>query len=535
MSKQASRVGVRNDQVDIYGRVNTRLPLIDDLASFLPYHTELNVYKDGTEQLLPVNTSEPTTSPVLADIRYPTGIWRNGQYFTYRESPTEATGKARIKSIKGNTLVWNQLVKNARASVTGSGITFTNNSDGTWTLTGIATADVTYGVDASGNRVNVVQGHKYYLRGCPSGGDDAKYYLELQGYARDKGTGVVFTAQSSASDVGVTLTVKNGVDLGSGITFAPQLFDLTLNETNDLDTFISLFPLQKYAYGQYLLNFNGSGIKTTGFNQWDEEWEIGSINNATGISQNAGTNRIRSKNYIPCLPNTSYCLYNGSNVQSYAYFYDGSQNYLGMSSTNAVNPRVFTTPSNCVYMKIRTNDNTSSTYQNNICLNISDPSKNGTYESYISSITSLPISTYFPTGMKSAGTSKVCDELSDRAITRVGAIQLTGDLEWHRTTPAYNFWIPLDSLVRSNNYSLIMTCNTLQPLSTGASDSTTSDYPRWVAGYPKNSTYPNQNYLYIHIDGITTVGELETWLTNNPTTLNYELATYMEESTLDLE
>ena len=95
MSKKSTRVGVRYDQVDAYGRVNPRLPLIDDLASFLPYHTELNVYKDGTEQLLPVNTSEPTTSPILADIRYPTGVWRNKQYFTYRKSPTEATGKAR--------------------------------------------------------------------------------------------------------------------------------------------------------------------------------------------------------------------------------------------------------------------------------------------------------------------------------------------------------------------------------------------------------------------------------------------------------
>ena len=31
-------------------------------------------------------------------------------------------------------------------------------------------------------------------------------------------------------------------------------------------------------------------------NQWDEQWETGSIDNVTGQNNNLGTNRIKSKN-----------------------------------------------------------------------------------------------------------------------------------------------------------------------------------------------------------------------------------------------
>ena len=66
-------------------------------------------YKGGTEQLLPENTSTPTTSPFLGDIRYPQGLLTD-QEFTYRQSPTEEDGLAKITEIKGNTLVWNQQI-----------------------------------------------------------------------------------------------------------------------------------------------------------------------------------------------------------------------------------------------------------------------------------------------------------------------------------------------------------------------------------------------------------------------------------------
>ena len=71
-------------------------------------------YKGGTEEILPTNGSTPTTSPFKGDIRYPQGLLAD-QEFTYRQSPTEEDGYAKITDIKGNTLVWNQLVQNVES------------------------------------------------------------------------------------------------------------------------------------------------------------------------------------------------------------------------------------------------------------------------------------------------------------------------------------------------------------------------------------------------------------------------------------
>ena len=68
-------------------------------------------YKGGTEQVLPENTFVPTTSPIIADIQYKDAL-RSEQEFLYRESPATVDGKAKITKIKGNTLVWNQMIEN---------------------------------------------------------------------------------------------------------------------------------------------------------------------------------------------------------------------------------------------------------------------------------------------------------------------------------------------------------------------------------------------------------------------------------------
>lgn len=64
------------------------------------------VYKGGTEQILPVNGSVPVTSPLKAEIQYPDGV--REVEFTYQQTPSSKDGQAKIKSIKGNTVVWNQ-------------------------------------------------------------------------------------------------------------------------------------------------------------------------------------------------------------------------------------------------------------------------------------------------------------------------------------------------------------------------------------------------------------------------------------------
>ena len=69
-------------------------------------------------------------------------------------------------------------------------------------------------------------------------------------------------------------------------------------------------------------------------------------------------------------------------------------------------------------------------YQNDICINISDSTRNGEYEPYWSSTRTIPA-----TDLRSAGS--VRDELrADAAITRVGAVDL-GTLTWTYASGGY--------------------------------------------------------------------------------------------------
>lgn len=151
-----------------------------------------------------------------------------------------------------------------------------------------------------------------------------------------------------------------------------------------------------------LLHFNGTGLKTVGFNQWDETWEV------------LYTNYVFSKNHIPVFPSTKYFYKNGSAATSTLYYYNANKTLI--SQTNFATNNTFTTPANCYYIKFSYQ---GTTYKNNICINLSHSGyRNGEYEPYWTSTLPLPVATYFPTGMKSAGS--VYDELTaTKAIQRV--------------------------------------------------------------------------------------------------------------------
>jgi len=381
-------------------------------------------YKGGTEQILPENTSTPTTSPFLGDIRYPQGLLTD-QEFTYRQSPTEEDGLAKVTDIKGNTLVWNQLIPtNWASSGNRNGVTFTNNGDGSYTFngtsTGIAFIPRSVVVSAKAN-------HKYFV----NVGNDSNTGLNItinglaeESYVKTK------AIISSPIDNNFVLFYQSGASFNN-LKVWPQIIDLTQMGLDSLtvEQFTSLFPLSYYSYNQgSLLSFNGTGLKTVGFNQWDEEWEVGGLSILNGVPV-AGSTQIRSKNFCPLIGGKTYystCGKTDGGSQNRYYlaicFYDAEQEFISAVYSNNL---TFVAPSNASYFKICTNSSTvvyGNTYNNDICVNISS-SRNGEYEPYTSSTLSLPISTYFPSGMKSAG--NVYDELTEsKAITRIGAVDL---------------------------------------------------------------------------------------------------------------
>ena len=399
-------------------------------------------YKGGTEQLLPENGSTPTTSPFKGDIRYPQGLLTD-QEFTYRQSPTEEDGLAKITDIKGNTINWNQLVQNGNfADGTNN---WTSTSGGTISASnGVLTYEVTeVGTSTTSNRfynsTSLLVDHTYLCLGEFSSTKanavitarrtttsntifridlpNANTWYKASGIAtmNANGSNLSFTYNNASSigEVGDKIYARN-----------IMLFDLTQMGQDSLtaEEFTSLFPLPFYDFTKgNLLSFNGTGLKTVGFNQWDEEWEVGAISAATGANTSSSS-RIRSKNYIPVLSDKTYYCKAPSNL--YVFFYDNAFNFLGYATSNKANT-TFEIEHNASYIRFRL-DNTTE-YENNVCINISS-SRNGEYEPYTSSTLSLPISTYFPSGMKSAG--NVYDELTEsKAITRIDAVDL-GSLNW---------------------------------------------------------------------------------------------------------
>lgn len=131
--------------------------------------------------------------------------------------------------------------------------------------------------------------------------------------------------------------------------------------------------------------------------------------------------------------------------------YDENKNYIQYLSYRGKTPNngLFTTSSTCRYIRFRISE-TSETYQNDTCINLSDSNKNGTYEPYKKSSLHLNISTLTgklngegesvticPEGLKSVGS--VYDEgivengFMTKIVKRVGSVDL-GTLTWTRTT-----------------------------------------------------------------------------------------------------
>lgn len=416
----------------------TSAPLMDGTASA----GSQNLYSRG-DHVHPTDTSRASKEELDALIKTSQALI--DQSFTYRESPAIQDGLARIDMIKGNTLVWNQQLDISIVSSSSviNGITYDRQTDEI-KATGTASADSTLFISGSNyNIYNFINGHTYYLKGCPSGGSSSTYYMSWSLSGSDYGNGRIAKATSDITGY-VYARIISGVTVNN-LSFKPQLFDLTLMGIDDLttptqveewlSTHIGLLPYYSYNQGS-LLSFMGNGIKTVGFNQWDEEWELGGLNASTGALWNT-TDRIRSKNFIDIEPSASYFIHYPTSGFSVNYcFYDGDKNFIS-SGTN-VNT-VITTLTNARYMKFATYTQYGTTYKNDICINISDTERNGEYEPYTSSTLSLPISTYFPTGMKSAG--NVYDELTEsKAITRIGRVDL-GSLNWLLERENYNVFL----------------------------------------------------------------------------------------------
>lgn len=118
---------------------------------------------------------------------------------------------------------------------------------------------------------------------------------------------------------------------------------------------------------------------STGRNLWDEQWQLGfyNINNGEYVLSN---DYICSKNYINIVPNTTYYLKVPNPYGLTMLWYDANKNYISYNSSS--NSTVIS-PLNARYGMIYINNSAyGNTYNNDVCVNVSDSSFDGTYEPY---------------------------------------------------------------------------------------------------------------------------------------------------------
>jgi len=375
--------------------------------------------------------------------------------FTHRPTAGNAecaTGAAKVRSIKGNSVAWEQILPDPTEKMVSSYFGSIHNG--------------TFNCDVS---------HKYYiiiyaktsdaeypqarvLIGTPQSFNSPTFVMEGISATYQRFTKIL-APYNTANGCQLKLTSAYGANLYCKDC---QVIDLTtlridnLTTTDEVEAWlqanVGLQPYYAYNAGE-LLSAKMLGMKTVGFDQWDGALESGYWDTEDG-SAVANPNWKRSSNPIKVLPDTNYFAYSPSFVGfGYLLFYDGQMNYLGYLTTGLSSQPTFKTPVNCCFVHFYANPSLFAI--DTFCINISDASKNGTYEPYDEHTYDFDTSKVygklggygelvqiFTDGMKSAGS--VRDELiinsgSAKAIKRVGSVDM-GDLSWSAASYGLLTW-----------------------------------------------------------------------------------------------
>ena len=193
-------------------------------------------------------------------------------------------GVARMQSIKGNSLVWNQILDTSKWMQEKNGIVVTKDSDNNFVVNGTATGEDSW-ILCHRDRFDLIKGNKYILLGCPQGGSNDTYALfDGNGITMpDFGGGVISEAVLDYNTA-IYIVVRKGVTV-SDLKYKPCFVDLTKmfgagNEPSSVEEFYARLPLgvDLYAYNEgEVVNMNVDGIKSVGVNEGEESTEDLSI------------------------------------------------------------------------------------------------------------------------------------------------------------------------------------------------------------------------------------------------------------------
>ena len=314
--------------------------------------------------------------------------------FTFRASGGKSIkdGRAYIKRIKGNSVVWNNLWEHGRRQ--GS----VDNSDGT--------ANKYESLGFIKAYTSAINGHKLFVMASDKGSGIDRIYLNDQNQV-DLRSGAIFEAKTETT-TGSSLTIRTPAGVVANYDVSVLFVDLTQmfqagNEPTTIEEFnarVATLGVDMNAYNEgQVIHCNTESIKSVGDNAWDEQWELGKLNSRG--EPYADNTLIRPKNFTRVIPNETYYFHGtfGYGI----YFYDADKNYV---KTLYVNNNKLQIPSNAMYLKFNFPTDYGTTYKNDMCIRLAHTGYKTDYEPYWQDILPLPIiRKYFPDGMKKAGSA----------------------------------------------------------------------------------------------------------------------------------
>lgn len=378
---------------------------------------------------------------------------------------------ATIQSIKGNTVKFNQLVGTPTPINTLNGTTFSLKGDGGIDVSGTGTANHFCEYRTVENPdFFLILTHKYYwrFRGIKSGmfgqiffsatGQTSRYVVN----ATEDGSGI-FTFQDS---IFTTHTIRfyTTNTFSGNTTVYMELIDLTQifglgsepETPEDFETWLSnnigLLPYYDHTPGT-LIPFKGSGLKTTGKNLFETAPATNpstssgitytvadGVVNINGTPTGTSVFQVATHHELPLIAGKDYIISCDNTRMTVDFFGTNSEGDSGWTNiaTSFVGSRTFTLTSTYKYYRYNIRTGAGALPFNNekahCMIRLTDVSDD-TFEPYKESTLSLEtLNTLFPTGMKEAGT--VYDEISDKAYTRVGSVDL-GTLNWRLEIESY--------------------------------------------------------------------------------------------------
>ena len=308
-----------------------------------------------------------------------------------------------------------------------------------------------------------------------------------------------------------------------------QIFDLTqlgidsVSTTDQALAELMKLGINPYEYNPYndgkIVNSKPTKLVSGGFNVLDEQLEQGGLSTTTGETT-ANTNQIRSKNFIKVRPNQTLYGYVKSLVGTtvgnlVANGYDKNQNFVGY--LGGLNGTTLTIPGNVYYIKVWTGTAYGGTYKNDICINISNATLNGTYCPYIAPTEyalDLPI-------LRGVGTAQ-----DDKEKVRIGVVDL-GSLSWtYSSSNEIMYSSGISTLVfkvGANAHSNIMCVEYQETTSNNLFSSTDVD---------KSISIGTDGYIYLRDKRYTDAAAFKTAM--DGIYLYYELATPTDQPTITL-